>query len=132
MISIWRSRYRRWLDWPTWAIPEGRKCRRRAKLGNPWQRATRLLRSPTFLSSTRTQILYIASVGLDHWLRFRRDRFDQSAKTPNHSGVWVRIWVWILVQVQFGSVVVLGLVRVFGEDEFKEIHYSQLLVPISY
>ena len=40
--------------------------------------------------------------------------------------------VWIWVQVWFESVVVLGLVRVFGEDGFEEIHYNQLLVPISY
>ena len=31
-------------------------------------------------SSTRTRILYIASVGLDHWLRFRCNRFDQFVK----------------------------------------------------
>ena len=92
----------------------------------------RLLGSPTFLSSTRTQILYIVPIGLDHWLRFRRDRFDQFAKTPNHSGVRVWIWVWIWVQVRFGNVVVLGLDRVFEEDGFEEIHYSQLFVPISY
>ena len=83
-------------------------------------------------SSTRTRILYIASVGLDHWLRFRCNHFDQFVETPNHSGVRVQIRVWIWVRVWFGSVIVLGLVWVFGEDGFEEIHYSLLFVPISY
>ena len=53
-------------------------------------------------------------------------------RTPNRSGVRVQIRVWIWVRVWFGSVVVLGLVWVFGEDGFEEIHYSLLFVPISY
>ena len=43
----------------------------------------------------------------------------QSAEAP--SGGRIRIGVW----VQFGSVVVLGWVQVFGEDGFEEIHLER-------
>ena len=66
----------------------------------------------------------LTPISMQPFWSIRRNSKSQWSQSPDPGLNLGSVW--------FGSVIVLGLVWVFEEDGFEEIHYSLLFVPISY